>query len=204
MITGAIQGTSRDKIYQELGLETLKSRRWYERLSCMFKIMNEEAPNYLINLIPKCHQFIRTRNSQIPTFHCQMDCFKYSFFLSTLNDWFNLDSIRNSESISIFKSRLLSFICLFQSKYYNIFDPRLKFLICLRLGFSHLNEHRFCHNFQDCIIFYVLVVWRLKIFYITFCTATTFHSFARISWIVQNLYLIILSLFLTKLKKMFF
>ena len=27
-ITGAIQGTSSDKIYQELGLESLKSRRW--------------------------------------------------------------------------------------------------------------------------------------------------------------------------------
>ena len=27
VITGAIQGTSRDKIYQELGLESLKSRR---------------------------------------------------------------------------------------------------------------------------------------------------------------------------------
>ena len=27
-ITVAIQGTSRDKIYQELGLESLKSRRW--------------------------------------------------------------------------------------------------------------------------------------------------------------------------------
>ena len=26
-ITGTIQGTSRDKIYQELGLESLKSRR---------------------------------------------------------------------------------------------------------------------------------------------------------------------------------
>ena len=37
-ITGAIQGTSRDRIYQELGLESLKSRRWYKRLSCMFKI----------------------------------------------------------------------------------------------------------------------------------------------------------------------
>ena len=48
-IKGAIQGTSRDKIYRELGLESLKSRRWYERLSCMFKIMKEEAPNYLIN-----------------------------------------------------------------------------------------------------------------------------------------------------------
>ena len=38
-ITGAIQGTSCDKIYQELGLESLKSRRWYKRLSFMFKIM---------------------------------------------------------------------------------------------------------------------------------------------------------------------
>ena len=123
MITGAIQGTSQDKIYQELGLETLKSRRWYKLLSCMFKIMNEEASNYLINLTPKCHQFIRTRNSQIPTFHCRTDCFKHSFFLSTLNDWFNFDSIRNSESISAFKSRLLLFIRLVQSKYYSIFDP---------------------------------------------------------------------------------
>ena len=31
-ITGAIQGSSRGKIYQELGLESLKSRRWYKRL----------------------------------------------------------------------------------------------------------------------------------------------------------------------------
>ena len=80
-ITGAIQGTSRDKLYQELGLESLKSRRWYKRLSCMFKIMKKEAPNYLINLIPKCEQTIRTRNNHIPSYHCRTDCFKYSFFL---------------------------------------------------------------------------------------------------------------------------
>ena len=35
-ITGAMQGNSRDKLYQELGLESLKSRRWYKRLSCLF------------------------------------------------------------------------------------------------------------------------------------------------------------------------
>ena len=28
-ITGAIQGSSREKLYQELGLESLKLRRWY-------------------------------------------------------------------------------------------------------------------------------------------------------------------------------
>ena len=28
-ITGATQGSSREKLYQELGLESLKLRRWY-------------------------------------------------------------------------------------------------------------------------------------------------------------------------------
>ena len=105
-ITGAIQETSSDKLYHELGLESLKSRRWYKCLSCMFKIMKREAPNYLINLIPKCEQTITTRNNHIPNYYCRVDCFKYSFFPSTLNDWFKLDNnIRNSESIEIFKSK---------------------------------------------------------------------------------------------------
>ena len=51
-ITGALQGTSREKIYQELGLESIKSRRWHKHLSCLFKILKEKAPDYLINLIP--------------------------------------------------------------------------------------------------------------------------------------------------------
>ena len=112
-ITGAIQGTSRDKIYHELGFESLKSRRWYKRLTCMFKIMRNVAPDYLISLIPKREHTINTRNCHIPTYHCRTDCFKYCFFPSTLSEWFKLDeSIRNSESISIFKNSLLSFICL--------------------------------------------------------------------------------------------
>ena len=57
--------------------------------------------------------------------------------------WFNLDlNTRNSESISIFKSKLLSFIFPVQTNIHNIFDPKgLTFLNRLRLGFSHLNEH---------------------------------------------------------------
>ena len=138
-ITGAIQGTSRKKIYQELGLESLRARRWYKRLSCMFKIVKEEAPNYLINLIPKIQQNTRTRINRTPTFHYRTDCFKYSFFHSTLNDWYKLDeTIKNSESISIFKSRLLSFIRPLESSVYNIFGPiGSKFLTRLRLGYAH-------------------------------------------------------------------
>ena len=88
------------------------------------------------------------------TFHCRTDCFKNSFFPSTLNDWYKLEeTIRNSESISIFKSRLLSSIRPLESNVYNIFDRvGLKFLTRLRLVFSHhLNEHRFQHTFQDCM-----------------------------------------------------
>ena len=64
----------------------------------MFKILKEKAPNCLINLVPNCEPTIRTRNKSITTFYCRTDCFKYSFFPFTLNDWFNLDlNIRNAE-----------------------------------------------------------------------------------------------------------
>ena len=82
VITGAIQGTSRDKIYQELGLKSLKSRRWYKRLSLMFKIMKEEALKYLINLIRKCEKTIRTGNNLIPVYYyCngELQAFFFSF-----------------------------------------------------------------------------------------------------------------------------
>ena len=148
-IAGAIHGTSRDKVNQELDLESLKSRRCYKCLCCIYKIMAEKAPNYLVNLIPKCDPTIKTRNKSTPTFHCRTDCFKYSsFFPSTLNDWFSLDiNIRNSESISLFKGRLLSFIRPVQNNIYNIFDP--EGLTRLRVGLGHLNARRFHHNLQE-------------------------------------------------------
>ena len=104
-------------------------------------------------MIPKIHQSFRSRANSIATFYCQTDCYKNSFFPSALSDWFQLDAaIRNSESIAIFKCRLLSSIRPMQSNVSNIFDPiGLKFLTRLRLDFNHLNEHRFRHNFQDCL-----------------------------------------------------
>ena len=37
-ITGAIRGNSREKIYQELGLESLQSRQWYRKLAMLYKV----------------------------------------------------------------------------------------------------------------------------------------------------------------------
>ena len=37
-ITGAIQGSSKEKLYNELGLESLQSRRWMHKLCHFYKI----------------------------------------------------------------------------------------------------------------------------------------------------------------------
>ena len=51
-ITGAIRGTSKEKLYDELGLETLEKRRWYRKLCCFLKIFRYKFPKYLFNIIP--------------------------------------------------------------------------------------------------------------------------------------------------------
>ena len=108
-IADATQGTYSDKIYRELGLESLKSRR-YKRSISLFKIMKKESPNYLFKFIPKCGEAIRTRNNNFVTYNFRADSFMYSFFPSTLNDWFLLDINKTiSETFSLFKSRLTSF-----------------------------------------------------------------------------------------------
>ena len=62
------------------------------------------------------------------------------------------DLLYKLKSMGLFKSRLLSFIRPNQSNIYNIFNPTgLKLLTRLRLGLRHLNEHKFRHNFQDCL-----------------------------------------------------
>ena len=42
-ITDAIRGTSREKIYQELGLESLQQRHWYRKLCLFFKVYKNQC-----------------------------------------------------------------------------------------------------------------------------------------------------------------
>ena len=80
-ITGAIRGTSSEKLYQELGLESLQQRRWYRKLCPFLKIIKEKSPDYLFNIIPKNNSNHRTRNSyNIPQFNIKHNLFKNSFF----------------------------------------------------------------------------------------------------------------------------
>ena len=80
-IKGAIRGSSREKLYQELGLEALKSRRWYRKMCLFFKLKKYKHFSYLFNIIPKVLTAPTTRNhNNIPLFNVKHEYFQNSFF----------------------------------------------------------------------------------------------------------------------------
>ena len=153
-VTGATKGTSKLKIYEELCLESLKFRRWMHRLCVFYKIKTRVHPEYLYKLIPTKNSSYNTRNSDhINTYYCKTDIFKYSFFPYLTVEWNKLDhTLRNSKYYNISKNSLLKIGRPIPKPTFNIHNPMgLKLLTRLRLGLSHLNEHRFNHNFEDYI-----------------------------------------------------
>ena len=111
-ITEAICGTSKEKLFEELGLESLQHRRWYRKLCCFYKILKDQSPKYLFNIIPKLNRPYPTRNANnIPHFKVKHSFFKNIFFPSVILEWNKLDpEIQNAPSLNIFKNNILKFI----------------------------------------------------------------------------------------------
>ena len=133
-------------------MESLQQRRWYRKLCTFFKIIKEKSPDYVLNIIPKNNSNHRTRNSyNIPQFNIKHNFFKNSFFPSVIAEWNKLDSdIRNLNSLSLFKSRILKFIRPNPNSIFNCHNPKaIKYLSSIRLGLSRFREHKFKHGFQE-------------------------------------------------------
>ena len=80
--------------------------------------------------------------------------FENSFFPLVIAEWNKLDSdIRNLNSLTSFKSRILKFIRPNPNSIFNCHNPKaIKCLSRIRLGLSHLREHKFKYSFQDTLI----------------------------------------------------
>ena len=90
-ITGAIRGSSREKLYQELGLESLKSRPWYRKLRLFLKL--KKCLSYHFDIIPKVLSTRSTRNhDSITLFNVNHEYFGNSFYLFTVIEWKKLDN----------------------------------------------------------------------------------------------------------------
>ena len=144
-ITGAIQGTSRERLYHELGLESLGDRRWCRKLIFFYKIVNGLAPKYLANYLDTNNNWVYKRraseHNNIKRFGTRTKNFKQSFFPLSVNEWCKLDiSLRKAENIKRFKSMLKDFFNLKQKSLFAIHDPPgVKLLSRLQSMFSHLN-----------------------------------------------------------------
>ena len=92
IVSNCWYGTSRERLYAELGWESLAERRTFRRLLHYYKILSDKTPPYLkehIKPLP-LNSTLRYRNSFFP--FCQ-------------NLWESLsDEIRNATSIGQFKS----------------------------------------------------------------------------------------------------
>ena len=106
------------------------------------------------------------------TVSCKSEYFKNSFIPNVINKWNKLDpDIRSSTSYNLFRNTLLKFIRPAQRKTFNINDSvGVKLLTRLRLGFSHLRDHKFRHGFRDILN----PLWPCSIE-----TETTAHYFLR-------------------------
>ena len=145
--TSAISGTSKKKLYQELGFESLKDRKWLRRLCYLYKIVSAKQPAYLHDLIPTFQGSSRNKGCIYEPF-CGTVSFKFFFSPYPIKEQNKLDpEIRNAETYAFFRKMLLHFM---RNSTYKIYDPLgIKLLIRLRLGFSHLPEQKFRHTFAD-------------------------------------------------------
>ena len=107
-ITGAIHGSSRDK----LGFESIHDRRWFRKLCFYYKIRHNMCPLYLTELLPimktSCYSLRLNCAPTVPNFRTER--FKSTFSPSCSSNCNQLDpNIQNCSSIEIFKRALLSF-----------------------------------------------------------------------------------------------
>ena len=105
-------------------------------------------------MIPRSnHQYNTWSVEGVTTFYYRTDVFKYSFILHIILEWNKLDmQIRRSESFLFFKTSLLKIGQVTAKPTYSIHNLiGKKFITRLRLGRSQLNEHKFKHDFQDCV-----------------------------------------------------
>ena len=153
-ITGAIRGTFKEKLYHELSFESLKDRRWLRWLCYLYKIVNTKQQACFYDPIPPFQRPSRNKGCIYEPF-CRTASFKNYFLLYAIKEWNKLDSeIRNAETYASFQKMLLNFTRPIGSNTYKIYDSvGMKLLTRLRLGFSHLPEHKFRHNFHF-IFFY--------------------------------------------------
>ena len=119
-----------------------------------YKIFKRKSPQYLFKFIPEKASSYVTRNADnIPLFNIRHNFYKNSFFPSSIIEWNNLDrNLDNSGNVGVFKNNIRKFIRPNSNSFFNCCNLKgITLTTRLRLELSHLFEHKFKFNFQNCL-----------------------------------------------------
>ena len=152
-VTGAWKGTNRNKIYEELGWESLDQRRFFRRLTQFYKIMNNLTPDYLKVLTPplQSHLYGSRSSNVLRPIYCRTERYQNSFFPNSVNSWNGIGpELRGAVSLSTFKNNIIKIIRPEKRSLFSIYDPGgTSWIFQLRVGLSPLKSHKKAHNFRD-------------------------------------------------------
>ena len=115
--------------------------------------MNNITPLYAKEPIlpPHQSQYSLRNMNVIGRIKTRTEKFQSGFYPHCIYEWNKLDpEIRLSQSVAIFKAKLLSMIRSPAKSKFDIYDPiGISYLTQLRVGLSKLYLHKFNHNFKD-------------------------------------------------------
>ena len=121
------RNVAREILYNELGWESLSSRRWSRRLILLYKFINNLTPDYTRDPIPPLHgnNYPFRNPPVVGQIRARTEKFKSSFFPHSLTEWNKLDpEIRESSSVSVLKKKLFSQIRPPANSVYGIHNPK--------------------------------------------------------------------------------
>ena len=125
-VTGAWQGSSRSKLYEELGWESLSERRWCRRILQLHKIVITKMPSYLKDKLPSHRRPLYSQNNN-NTFHeirCRSSRYMNSFFPDAIISRNNIIThFDNIPSINILKDHIISLIRPKKKNIFGIHEP---------------------------------------------------------------------------------
>ena len=151
-ITGASRGASKEKLYRELGLKSLKDERWLRRLCYLHKVLSTKILTYLYKLISS------TLNSNYNlgcyrALCCRATLVRNLFYLSVLANgvnWIKLD--QNSRLSCNVPQIAANFFKVFCKKHFQyLWHTRIETSPQMKLGFIYIHERKFRHKFTDTV-----------------------------------------------------
>ena len=150
-VTGAWQGTSRVKIYEQLGWESLSDRRMCKRVLQLHKIIDRKTPDYLHDKLPRSRNVIINLPNVFSETRCRTSRYQNSFFPNAVFHWNNfITDFKDFPTFLELKNHIISLIRPSPKNIFDVFNPKsLRYLFQLRLGLSRLRHHKKCHNFSD-------------------------------------------------------